>query len=91
MLEECRIHELKILPQFYIDVKNGIKDFEIRRNDRDFKVGDIVVLNEWSNGKYTGQRIRRRIKYIYHGDDAFGIAEGYCVMGFADPRAAVTD
>ena len=30
------IHELKIKPQYYEDIKIGLKPFEIRKNDRDF-------------------------------------------------------
>lgn len=50
------IHELKISPEYYMDVVSGVKPFEIRKNDRDFKVGDCVKLNEYDaeNG-YTGK------------------------------------
>lgn len=37
-------HELKIWPQYYHRVKDGSKTFEIRKNDRDFQVGDTVIL-----------------------------------------------
>lgn len=40
------IHELKIKPQYYEDIKIGLKPFEIRKNDRDFKLGDILILND---------------------------------------------
>jgi len=39
-------HEHKILPEFFEAVILGFKTFEIRKNDRDYKVGDIVFLNE---------------------------------------------
>lgn len=31
------IHELKILPQYFKEVVNGNKNFEVRKNDRGFK------------------------------------------------------
>lgn len=34
------VHELKIAPEYFKDVRTGLKKFEIRKNDRDFKVGD---------------------------------------------------
>lgn len=34
------IHELKILPEYYEEVKCGNKNFELRKNDRDYKVYD---------------------------------------------------
>jgi hypothetical protein len=40
-------HELKIWPQFYCRVAEGTKTFQIRKNDRAFQSGDIVVFKEW--------------------------------------------
>lgn len=43
-----------------------IKTFEIRKNDRDFHVGDTVILNEWDSEKrqYTGRSVNTEIMYI---------------------------
>lgn len=41
-------HELKIWPQFYVAVRDGLKTFEVRHNDRGFQAGDIVKLRCWS-------------------------------------------
>ena len=49
------IHELKILPQYFKEVISGSKTFEIRKNDRNFCIGDRLVLKEWENGQYTGR------------------------------------
>ena len=40
-------HELKIWPEFFKWVRNGRMLFQLRRNDRDFKVGDQLLLREW--------------------------------------------
>lgn len=40
-------HKLKIHPPFFASVKRGDKPFEIRKNDRNFKVGDVLELEEW--------------------------------------------
>ena len=74
-------HELKILPQWFADVNSGKKDFEIRRNDRDFKIGDLLRLKEYERGKYTGKEVIRKIKYIYKGDGTYGLSEDYCILG----------
>ena len=76
---EERIHELKILPKWFNELYAG-KDFEIRKADRPFAIDDILILREW-DGKYTGNYIKRRIKYIYYGDGNYGLAEGYCILG----------
>lgn len=47
-------HELKIWPQFYCRVKDGTKTFEVRKNDRNFQFGDIVILREWDPEPITG-------------------------------------
>lgn len=38
------IHELKTWPDFFRDVADGRKKFEIRKDDRDYKVGDLLRL-----------------------------------------------
>lgn len=70
-----KTHELKyiqsISKQFWTK-KRHLKS----EKDRDFQVGDIAVLKEWDNIKYSGREIHATIKYML--DDAFiGLAEGY--------------
>ena len=40
-----KLHEIKLLEQYAKAKKDGIKPFEIRKNDRDYKVGDLVKYN----------------------------------------------
>lgn len=84
LIDESKLkeHELKILPEYYIEVLSGRKKFEIRLNDRDFKVGDIVKLREFENNEYTGNFIKGRITYILHGGQ-FGLQEGYCIFSLS--------
>jgi hypothetical protein len=42
-----KVHELKCWPVEFSAVRSGVKDFEIRRDDRGFARGDIVVLREY--------------------------------------------
>lgn len=73
-------HELKTETQFYQAVEKGLKTFEVRKNDRDFRVYDMVVLVEVVSGIYTGRRLpSKEITYILHGGQ-FGVADGYCVL-----------
>ncbi len=58
-----RTHELKTLPKYFVAVAAGRKTFEIRKNDRNFQVGDKVILKEW-DGIYTGQQIEAFIIYM---------------------------
>lgn len=73
--------DLKILPQYFNDIIYNKKTFEIRKNDKNYKVGDILYLREWTGEEYTGRKIWACITYIHHGTGEDGLAEGYCVLG----------
>ena len=74
-------HELKILPEYYLAVTSHLKEFEIRKNDRDYHVGDVLILREWNGEHYTGRTVTKTIKYIFVGTGEYGLSEGYCVLG----------
>lgn len=62
---------------------NGIKKFEIRKNDRNFQAGDRVIFieyNEKTRLKLNG-KLKAVITYIIPGAQ-FGIDKKYCVFGF---------
>lgn len=77
-----KIHELKISPKYFGDVYEGKKNFEIRKDDRDFKVGDLITLREYDNGQYTGREIKNiPIGYILRNVPEYGLKDGYCILG----------
>ncbi len=84
------VHDLKIWPTFFDAVRDGIKPFEVRKNDRHFRVGDVLQLQEWSpsTGEFTGRTLQRVVVYILAGGQ-FGIEEGYVVLGFDGPAQNV--
>ena len=68
------LHELKTYPKYFKETIEGNKLFEIRKNDRNFQIGDVLLLKEWDNIKYA------MVRYIL--DDKFiGLAEGYVALG----------
>lgn len=72
------VRKLKILPEFFEAVCTGKKSFEIRKNDRNFQVGDKLLLQEFipETQEYTGRVVERRITYITD----FEQKENYVVM-----------
>lgn len=76
------LHELKTWPEYFRATLSGLKKFEIRKNDRKFKVGDTLILFEFDpkerKRKYTGRHIRCKIIYLL--DDPKFIKEGFIVM-----------
>jgi glyoxylate utilization-related uncharacterized protein len=74
-------HELKCLPEYFNEILEGRKKFEVRINDRDFRAGDFLVLREYSaqSEEYTGAVVARRVTYILYGG-RFGIPEDTCIM-----------
>ncbi len=73
-------HELKTEVQYFNAVTNGDKTFELRKNDRGFKIGDYIWLNQVDNGEYTGKRCGPwSISYILEGP-LYGLQEGYCIL-----------
>jgi hypothetical protein len=67
-------HELKCWPEFFEDVFTGQKSFEIRRNDCNYQVGDVLVLKEWQPDarSFTGREIRVRVTYLTDFAQQFG-------------------
>jgi hypothetical protein len=76
-------HELKTWPKFFKAIRNGDKTFECRRNDRGFRVGDVLVLREFvpETKTYSGNQIRAAVTYMLDGGGSVGVELGFCVMG----------
>lgn len=77
-----RRHKLKLAKMFFEDVRLGRKSFELRKNDRDYQIGDILELREMDNGEPTGRVIEKEITYILEG--FAGLKEDYCILALAD-------
>lgn len=73
-------HELKILVPYFEAGKEGLKNFEIRRNnDRGFQKGDTVEFREINSvGNYTWSTFKAEITYVTN----FNQKEDYVVFGY---------
>lgn len=74
-------HNLKVDIHHWGPLKDSQKNFEVRRDDRGFQKGDVLVLTPVSGA--VVEPIRRRVTWILTGGQ-FGIEAGYVVMGLRD-------
>lgn len=76
--------ELKIWPEPFTAWKEGRKRCEFRKNDRDFVVGDKLVLREWNpdTKQYTGREMTAEVTHI-ETNEKFGIPAGYAVLSLS--------
>lgn len=75
-----KIHRLKISTKYLVAQVDGRKNFEVRYNDRDYQVGDILILNEWDNETgYTGVFICVKVTYVL--DNFIALKNGFVVLG----------
>lgn len=76
-----KAHELKTWPEEFAAMGYGDKTAEFRKNDRDFKGGDLLVLRLYDpeSERYLGESFAVQVTHIMYGGQ-FGIPEGYVVM-----------
>lgn len=74
-----KVHYLKTHPPFFRNVISGNKPFEIRKNDRDYAVGDVLILQEYLEGHYSGHEYTVIVTYLTNFPD--GLREGFVCMG----------
>lgn len=78
-LKTHHVHLLKIFPEYYDAQLLDLKNFEIRKDDRDFRVGDEIWLREFDpkTNEFTGRDLSRVITYITD----YQQKPGYVVLG----------
>ncbi len=75
-------HKLKTLPESFNPIVLGQKVADFRKDDRNFNVGDILRLREWSKEtSYTNRVVEVEVTHILRGPD-FGVPEGFVMMSF---------
>ena len=82
-------HTLKVLIKYADAIMDGTKTFEVRKNDRNFKVGDKIVFEVVANEGYDVRAAARhplngavyRIDYIL--DDFEWLAQKYVALAIS--------
>ena len=73
-----KVHQIRLGESFFEDDCSNIKSFELRKNDRGYKKGDILELMEFADGRNTGRMVRKLVTYIL--EDYTGLEDGFCIM-----------
>lgn len=72
-------HQIKLEAEFFDDAAAGRKSFELRKNDRNYKEGDVLEMEEVKDGTKTGRKCSKRIVYMMENFE--GLENGYCILG----------
>jgi len=59
----------KVLPEYFQDIVDGKKKYELRLNDFDIEPGDTLVLEEYTSADHktrqaTGRVIEKQVTYL---------------------------
>lgn len=94
-----KLHELKIKAKYYLDIVGGGKTFEIRKDDRDYKVGDLIKFNVIQTEKdkehdcfeyhiiplcLSSKDKVFQITYILRDVPEYGLDKDYCILGIKE-------
>ena len=71
---------LKSEPEYFKQIIAGEKTFEVRRNDRNYQVGQDIILQEYdpTNKAYTGAEWHGKITHIL--DNERFCKKGFCIL-----------
>lgn len=83
VISSRNIHELKTINPYFDDVFYNRKNFEVRKNDRDYKVGDRLKLIEHDSNVARPRYVLKDIQYILPGGQ-YGIDPEYVVLGLKE-------
>lgn len=84
-MRKPRIHALKAHYNYYEALSNHSKNFELRKNDRNFQERDFLEIKPFDNEEKqfiegVGREIAK-ITYILSDCSEFGLMDGYVILG----------
>lgn len=79
-----KLHELKIKCEYFDAICFGHKTFELRKNDRDYQVGDLIHFvnvdgTEFCDKESAGSTFL--ITYVFKDVPEYGLDKDYCILG----------
>ena len=86
-MRKMTTHIVKSWPQFFKPMVDGTKKHDLRKNDRDWKIGDILELQEFDPilGEYTGSVAAMKITFITNNStpcaySSHALDRGYSIL-----------
>lgn len=91
-------HVLKTHPPMFRAVRDGVKNFEVRKDDRAFQAGDTVELmfhepekvghfpappSPWDRDDDIRTPLTRSVTFVLRGGQ-YGVEPGYVVLALSD-------
>lgn len=75
-----KTHELKINQQYLKLIIDGRKNWEVRKNDRNFKEGETIIVKEYlpETNSYTGREAEGTILYVFSTNEM--LKPGYVIL-----------
>jgi len=82
------LHALKTHPEYFAALEKGDKTFELRKDDRPFKIGDTLIAQEFnpSDSTYTGKEVEFKISYILRDASLMGLSKDYAILGLTERK-----
>lgn len=77
-----KLHNLSIGSVYYSEVEYGIKTFELRKNDRDYEVFDLIHFVDTNGQDFKANSNNvYQIVYILRDAEKYGLDKDYCILG----------
>ncbi len=75
-----KLHEVKIYPEYFFDVAEGRKGFELRKNDRNYEAGDFLLLRSYDKDRdiVSGEWVLTKITGVL--SDVPGLDPEYAIL-----------
>jgi hypothetical protein len=80
-----RVHKLKIKEKYAIQIELGNKNWELRKNDRGYRVGDVLQFRVFDdNLKETPKELKdMQVTYVHKGGE-YGLDKDYCILSLKE-------
>lgn len=72
-------HAIRVGTTLFEEELSGKKNFELVKISEKYRVGDIVEIMEFKDGRYTGRSCKKVVTYIL--SDCAGLEDDFCILG----------